>query len=163
MGSGDSLVSFSKVTFRDFWKWKWRLLSCVWLFATPWTIQSMEFSRPECWNGWPFPSPGYLPNPGIEPTSLHCRQILCQLNHRGSRICRMSLNLGLSDHFLRLNSSYEFLVRMSWKWCCDPIGSYLVDMICICPISSDVDFDHLNKMVAASFVHRNVIFPLNKG
>ena len=25
-------------------------LSCVWLFATPWTIQSMEFSRPEYWN-----------------------------------------------------------------------------------------------------------------
>ena len=130
--------------------------------ATPWTIQSMEFSRPECWNGWPFPSPGYLPNPGIEPRSLHCRQILCQLSHRGSHICRMSLNLGLSDNFLMLNSSYEFLVRMSWKWCCDPIGSYLVDVICICPISSDVDFDHLNKMVAASFVHCNVIFPLNK-
>ena len=27
--------------------WKWKLLSCVWLFLTPWTIQSMEFSRPE--------------------------------------------------------------------------------------------------------------------
>ena len=26
-------------------------LSCVWLFATPWTIQSLEFSRPEYWNG----------------------------------------------------------------------------------------------------------------
>ena len=31
--------------------WKWKLLSCVWLFATPWTIQSMEFSRPEYWSG----------------------------------------------------------------------------------------------------------------
>ena len=29
----------------------------------------MEFSRPEYWNGWPFPSPGDLPNPGIEPKS----------------------------------------------------------------------------------------------
>ena len=26
----------------------------------------MEFSREEYWNGWPFPSPGDLPNPGIE-------------------------------------------------------------------------------------------------
>ena len=26
----------------------------------------MEFSRPEYWSGQPFPSPGYLPNPGIE-------------------------------------------------------------------------------------------------
>ena len=37
--------------------------------ATPWTIQSMEFSRPEHWSGQPFPSPGDLPNPGIEPRS----------------------------------------------------------------------------------------------
>ena len=27
---------------------------------------SMEFSRQEYWSGWPFPSPGDLPNPGIE-------------------------------------------------------------------------------------------------
>ena len=38
-------------------------------FATPWTTQSMEFSRPECWSGLPFPSPADLPNPGIEPRS----------------------------------------------------------------------------------------------
>ena len=29
----------------------------------------MEFSRPEYWSGLPFPSPGDLPNPGIEPRS----------------------------------------------------------------------------------------------
>ena len=29
------------------WKWKRKLLSRIWLFATPWIIQSMEFSRPE--------------------------------------------------------------------------------------------------------------------
>ena len=29
----------------------------------------MEFSRPEYWNGWAFPSPGDLPCPGIEPGS----------------------------------------------------------------------------------------------
>ena len=43
--------------------------SCVWLFVTPWTIQSMEFSRPKYWSGQPFPSPGDLPNPGIKPGS----------------------------------------------------------------------------------------------
>ena len=37
--------------------------------ATPCTIQSMEFSRPEYWSGKPFPSPGDLANPGIEPSS----------------------------------------------------------------------------------------------
>ena len=44
-------------------------------FATPWTIAyqappSMGFSRQEYWSGLPFPSPGDLPNPGIEPGSL---------------------------------------------------------------------------------------------
>ena len=33
------------------------------------TTQSMEFSRPECWIGFRFPSPGDLPNPGIESRS----------------------------------------------------------------------------------------------
>ena len=51
------------------WEWKWKLLSCVQLFATQWAIQSMEFSRPEYWSGQPFPSPGDLPKPGIKPRS----------------------------------------------------------------------------------------------
>ena len=49
-------------------------LSRVWLFATPWTSAyqaspSMGFSRQEYWSGLPFPSPGDLPDPGIEPGS----------------------------------------------------------------------------------------------
>ena len=41
---------------------------------TPWTVAyqpppSMGFSRQECWSGLPFPSPGDLPNPGIEAGS----------------------------------------------------------------------------------------------
>ena len=31
---------------------------------------SMEFSRQESWSGWPFPTPGDLPDPGIQPMSL---------------------------------------------------------------------------------------------
>ena len=34
-----------------------------------WWLRSMGFSRQECWSGLPFPSPGDLPNPGIEPGS----------------------------------------------------------------------------------------------
>ena len=37
--------------------------------CTAWIVQSMEFSRPEYWSRWPIPSPGDLPNPGIEPGS----------------------------------------------------------------------------------------------
>ena len=52
-----------------------KLLSHVRLFVTPWTVayqasQSMECSRQEYWSGLPFPSPGDLPNPGIELESL---------------------------------------------------------------------------------------------
>ena len=41
---------------------QWKSLSPVWLLATPWTIQSTEFSRPECWNtiqSTEFSRPGY--------------------------------------------------------------------------------------------------------
>ena len=53
---------------------KVKSLSRVGLFATPWTVtyqalRSMGFSRQEYWSGLPFPSPGDLPNPGIEPGS----------------------------------------------------------------------------------------------
>ena len=54
------------------WGWSevtWKSLSRVRLFLTPWTIQSIEFSRPEYWSESPFPSPGDLPNPGIKPRS----------------------------------------------------------------------------------------------
>ena len=42
--------------------------------ATPWTVAcqallSMVFSRQEYWSGLPFPSPGDLPDPEIEPRS----------------------------------------------------------------------------------------------
>ena len=49
-------------------------LSCVRLFATPWTVAykaplSMEFSRQEYWSGLPLPSPGDLLDPGIKSGS----------------------------------------------------------------------------------------------
>ena len=57
----------------------WITLLCVsWSVvsnsATPWTVAcqcppSMEFYRQEHWNGLPFPSPGDLPDPGMEPRS----------------------------------------------------------------------------------------------
>ena len=49
-------------------------LSHVQLFATPWTVACqaplyMGFSRQEYWSKLPFPSPGYLLDPEIEPVS----------------------------------------------------------------------------------------------
>ena len=49
-------------------------LSHVWLFVTPRTVAhqappSVGFSRQEYWRGLPFPSPGDVPDPGVEPRS----------------------------------------------------------------------------------------------
>ena len=63
---------------------KWKSLSHVWLFATPWTIQSIEFSRPEYWSGSLSLFQGIFPNQRLNPVLLHFRQILYQLSHEGS-------------------------------------------------------------------------------
>ena len=51
------------------------VLSHVWLSVTPWTVAhqaplSMGFSRQEYWSGVPYPTPGDLPDPGINTASL---------------------------------------------------------------------------------------------
>ena len=51
---------------------KWKVShSVIWLFVTPWTVAhkaplSKEFFRQEFRSGWPFLSPGDLPNPGMK-------------------------------------------------------------------------------------------------
>ena len=57
-------VEWVAISFSNAWKWKVKvkLLSCVWLLATPWTAAyqappSMGFSRQEYWSGMPLPSP----------------------------------------------------------------------------------------------------------
>ena len=52
--------------------------------CSPWTTQSMEFSRPEYWSGKPFPSPGIFPTQGSNPGRQHCRHVLYHLSHQGS-------------------------------------------------------------------------------
>ena len=65
---------YSSFLFSSLHKVKVKSLSRVRLSATLWTVAhqaplSMGFSRQEQWIGLPFPSPGDLPNPGIEPRS----------------------------------------------------------------------------------------------
>ena len=69
-------MSLSSI-FHEWSEVKWsavKSLSRVQFFATPWPVAyqtppSMGFSRQEYWSGLPFPSPGDLPNPGIETRS----------------------------------------------------------------------------------------------
>ena len=91
-------------------KWVSEVAQSCPIFATLWTVAyqaspSMGFSRQEYWSGLPFPSPGDLPDPGIEPGSpaleadaltsdppgkpqtspqlSHHRDSLCAQYHRG--------------------------------------------------------------------------------
>ena len=64
-------------------------LSRVLLFVTPWTVAcqaplSMEFPKQEYWSGLLCPSPGDLPNPGIEPWSpaLQADTLLTELQRK---------------------------------------------------------------------------------
>ena len=52
--------------------------SCVQLLVTPWTIQSMEFSRPEYWNGYHPLLQEIFPTQGSNPGLSHCKWILYQ-------------------------------------------------------------------------------------
>ena len=64
-------------------------LSRIQLFVTPWTVAYqaplfMGFSRQEYWSGLLFPSPGDLPNPGIELRSPAWQADSLPLRHLGS-------------------------------------------------------------------------------
>ena len=66
-------------------------LSCVRLFAIPWTVVhrgplSMEFSRQEYWSGLHSLLQGIFSTQGSNLGLLHCRQILYHLSHQGNPI-----------------------------------------------------------------------------
>ena len=87
------------------WLYATRLL-CQWNFLGKITLQaplSLGFSRQEYWSGFPFPFSGDFPDPGIEPRSPDCRQILYCLSHLGT--------LHLSSHHC-----FIFIIFF-WNWC----------------------------------------------
>ena len=97
----------------------------------------MGFSRQKCWSGLPLPSPGYLPNPGIEPSSPDYRQTIYCLSHRGTQwikfylasiMSNQSSNTGVGCHFLlqcmRVKSESE--VAQSCPTLSDPMDCSLL-------------------------------------
>ena len=76
------------------------------LFVTLWTVAhqgdiSMEFSREDYWSGLPFPSPGDLPNPGIEPMSSALQADFLPLSHLGS-MKPLDINYNMKDNFHKM-------------------------------------------------------------
>ena len=78
-------LSFGFLTGKQNVWWKWKSLSRVWLFATPWTIQFMKFSRLEDTGvGSLSLLRGIFPTQRSNLGLLHCRYIRYQLSHQGS-------------------------------------------------------------------------------
>ena len=76
------------------------------MFFSPPDSSVHGFLRQEYWSGLPFPSPGNLPDPGIEPRSLNCGQILYHLSHQRSSL-RLNELLGWNTHPIGLVSSWS--------------------------------------------------------
>ena len=89
------------------------VLSPLWLFATPWTVAhqaplSMGFCRQEYWSGLPFPSPGDLPNWGIEPTSPDISYVGRQILHH------WATTEDCKKIFFNLFSHFQLRTSQSW-------------------------------------------------
>ena len=92
------------------------VLSHVQFFATPWIVAyqaplSMRFSRQEYWSGLSFPSPGVLPDPGIEWESLSSSALaggFFTTEPPGKPLvenCKSKLQWGISSHWSEWPSS----------------------------------------------------------
>ena len=119
-----------------------KLFSRVWLFVTPWALAYqappfMEFSRLEYWSGLSFPSPGDLPNPGIEPRSpalyaealpseppgkFHWKEYKCKSLKTGKPW--QDLRQKRNKHFWQAMTSRRMTFKVSWRlmevWYCEP-------------------------------------------
>ena len=90
--------------------------------VTPWNIAhqaplSMGFSRQEYWSGLPFPSPGHLPNPGIDPRSpaLQADSLPTEPANRQDSLGNTGRQLGRNLGFTRLKHR-SALSRSPTRW-----------------------------------------------
>ena len=131
---------------------KVKLLSRVWLFATPGTVDcqappSMGFSSQEYWSGLPFPSLGHLSNPVIDPWSptLQADSLLSESLRKPFQentclycmlIPPMSLLLlqRFDEHFLHRNLLL-WIVRI-WLVSCHP---YFWKHLCLSVIQQETE------------------------
>ena len=88
-----------------------QLLAILWTIA-PQVPLSMGFSRQEYWSGLPFPSPGDLPDPGIESSSL--------------------VSPALAGGFFTTNATW-MMRKSKWAWWSDQPPETLKKAICQLP------------------------------
>ena len=103
------------------WSYEVKLLSCVRLFETLWTAVyqaplSIRFSRPEYCSRFPFPSPGDLPDLGIEPGSPALQGDALPSEPRGKLKALEINNLLSFQHNDLLTSLFLFYLCCSHKF-----------------------------------------------
>ena len=108
-------------------------LSCVLLFSTPWTVAyqdplSMGFSRQEYWCGLPLPSPGDLPDPGIEPGSLTLGEDSLPSEPPGKPSCPTYV------HFSTNYTAFSLLVHRALSSHGEHQGRTYLSYIFVCPV-----------------------------
>jgi len=105
--------------------------SCPTFLGTPWTVAhlaplSMVFSRQEYWTGLPFPSPGDLPNPRIEPGSPPLQADSLLLSHQGAEYFNYVVYQDYSPYQGQLFFSPTYFqfssVAQSCPTLCDPMN-----------------------------------------
>ena len=126
-------------------------LSRVWLFATPWTLAhqaalSMGFPRQEYWDGLPFPSPGDLPDPRIEPRSPALQADALPSEPPGkhfihSRVCMSIPVFPIHPTFLTpLVSTHLFSMSVSLFLLCKSVHLYHFSRVHINALIYDICF-----------------------
>ena len=108
--------------------------SCLTLF-NPWTVAhqaplSIGFSRQEHWSGLPFPSPGDLPDPGIEPTSPALAGGFFNTEPQGKSLCTGVYKVAQSctnlcdtmHHSLPGSSVHRILQARTLEWVAFPFS-----------------------------------------
>ena len=103
-------------------------LSCVQLFAIPWTVArqaplSMGFSRQEYWSGSPLPSPGDLPDQGVEsklpgspPFSAAPGEVPWNGQYVGGEPCQSWLSAGKAHMPSTAILKHQKHTPLGWPW-----------------------------------------------
>ena len=90
--------------------------------VTPWTVahqapQSMRFSRQGYWSGLPFPSPGDLSHPGIDPASPALRVVSCIANGFFTAEPPGKPMIHIVDQISKLGNTAVVLIPRTWVRC----------------------------------------------
>ena len=81
-------------------------------FFTIWATRAAQ----KYWSKWPIPSPGDLPDPGINQGLLHCRQILYQLSYQGARKTKVCVLVTLLRPTLWLQGLQPTRLFCEWNF-----------------------------------------------